>query len=425
MQAVLPLDMSLLAIGWNKTLHAGLTGFRSQLGAKWAMASSMRFLFDKNNCSESVGQNIPKFSILWSIVKLTICVFVRCQWFWSYPEALGDFTTSRAQATTCRACLPGMHSVPLIDGEGRTYICQPCPEGTHQLAAGAVVCDPCPLGTSKAEVSTAECQPCASGFYQDERGKAGCSRPTFPNHFVFSSQLIWIVSCILDLDFVCSGTYMGPPNRGRKHASVVRMALRLCFLGWGKSLVVAAQKEPLMSRPIRRQQPIAWVAVKGFFALTCLPQKIWCPEATRTAKDISPRFSKDAGWWFLKPFWFLGCCKVPICHYTIIVERLNRANQDTSAQSRTPWLCSSVEVTSNVLAGCRELVVEALKGFLVVSAQLTHFGLTTHALPVGAGLRLAGFWRWSCSPAVWWWVTIYSIVTFQRDHQQSKVPLAS
>jgi len=43
--------------------------------------------------------------------------------------------------------------------------------------------------------------------------------------------------------------------------------------------------------------------------------------------------------------------------------------------------------------GCRELVVEALKGFLVVSAQLTHFGLTTHALPVGAGLRLAGFWR--------------------------------
>jgi len=91
-------------------------------------------------------------------------------------EALGDFTTSRAQATTCRACLPGMHSVPLIDGEGRTYICQPCPEGTHQLAAGAVVCDPCPLGTSKAEVSTAECQPCASGFYQDERGKETCKR---------------------------------------------------------------------------------------------------------------------------------------------------------------------------------------------------------------------------------------------------------
>lgn len=90
----------------------------------------------------------------------------------SHPEASGEFSSSRAQATTCRACLPGMYSIPLNDGEA-TYMCMPCPEGTQQLGAGAVVCDPCPVGTSKAEASTAECQPCTSGFYQDEQGKAG------------------------------------------------------------------------------------------------------------------------------------------------------------------------------------------------------------------------------------------------------------
>jgi len=95
--------------------------------------------------------------------------------FGLYNEASGEFSSSRAQATTCRACLPGMYSIALNDGEA-TFMCMPCPEGTQQLGAGAVVCDPCPVGTSKAEASTAECQPCTSGYYQDEQGKETCKQ---------------------------------------------------------------------------------------------------------------------------------------------------------------------------------------------------------------------------------------------------------
>ena len=200
----------------------------------------------------------------------------------SYPEASGEFSTSRAQATTCRACLPGMYSIPLDDGEA-TYMCKPCPEGTQQLGAGAVVCDPCPVGTSKAEVSTAECQPCASGFYQDEHGKArwNCSTPSV---FFFSS---------------CFHTLGGmPPDPERRHASNAQMALRLCFSGFEMHLVVAANKEPLMSQPARQHQRIVKVAVMACSALTCPPKKLCNPEPARMATGMSPSFCWDAGWWF-------------------------------------------------------------------------------------------------------------------------------
>ena len=39
-----------------------------------------------------------------------------------YNEGVGSFTTAREGATTCRACPPGMYSVPFTDNSGATYV---------------------------------------------------------------------------------------------------------------------------------------------------------------------------------------------------------------------------------------------------------------------------------------------------------------
>ena len=40
-----------------------------------------------------------------------------------YNEGSASFTSARASATTCRACPPGMYSVPFSDNSGATYVC--------------------------------------------------------------------------------------------------------------------------------------------------------------------------------------------------------------------------------------------------------------------------------------------------------------
>lgn len=61
-------------------------------------------------------------------------------------------------------------------GTTTTYICEACPAGQQQPAAGANDCEACPTGTSKRVASVESCVPCASGFYQDEEGTTSCKR---------------------------------------------------------------------------------------------------------------------------------------------------------------------------------------------------------------------------------------------------------
>ncbi|CAK9059727.1 unnamed protein product, partial [Durusdinium trenchii] len=91
-----------------------------------------------------------------------------------HDEYLGEFTSSRPNATGCKACLPGTYSDSFQDDQGRSYVCTPCPAGTEQPAAGEVVCKNCPVGTFKAVQSSDQCTPCPKGFYQNHTGAQTC-----------------------------------------------------------------------------------------------------------------------------------------------------------------------------------------------------------------------------------------------------------
>lgn len=94
--------------------------------------------------------------------------------FGLYNELEEDFCQSRANAESCKACLPGTYSKPFQDARGTTYVCSTCPPGMQQPAAGEVACQPCPAGTVKQTESREMCAPCRQSLYQDEMGGTHC-----------------------------------------------------------------------------------------------------------------------------------------------------------------------------------------------------------------------------------------------------------
>ena len=91
-----------------------------------------------------------------------------------YDAAGGRFTPSRAGATECRACQPGMYSKQFADENGPTYICSECGPGTYQDLGAAISCTPCRKGEYQDESGSRECRRCGVGFYQDALGQAEC-----------------------------------------------------------------------------------------------------------------------------------------------------------------------------------------------------------------------------------------------------------
>lgn len=79
-------------------------------------------------------------------------------------------------AKSWQACLPGTYSKRFADDQGNTYVCEECPAGKQQPAAGEVNCDLCPAGTSKAVKSTEDCAPCRAGYYQNDWGAETCKK---------------------------------------------------------------------------------------------------------------------------------------------------------------------------------------------------------------------------------------------------------
>lgn len=102
----------------------------------------------------------------------TLCI----RGFGLYDATTETFSSSRQAATTCKACLPGTYSKLFTDNHGSTYVCEECPAGRQQPAAGEVSCDLCPAGTSKAVKSTEDCAPCRAGYYQNDWGTETCKK---------------------------------------------------------------------------------------------------------------------------------------------------------------------------------------------------------------------------------------------------------
>eukprot|EP00435_Cladocopium_sp_Y103_P000432 s296_g1.t1 len=85
-----------------------------------------------------------------------------------YMEQTQQFLTKReGSAITCRACPSGFFSSRLEDGQGITFICQPCESGSFQASGASVACNPCPAGSYQNET--------AIGQYQDQEGSSNCT----------------------------------------------------------------------------------------------------------------------------------------------------------------------------------------------------------------------------------------------------------
>jgi len=95
--------------------------------------------------------------------------------FGIYSEQTQQFLTKReGSAISCRACPSGFFSSRLEDGQGTTFICQPCQSGSFQPSGASVVCDPCPAGSYQNETASVSCNRCPVGQYQDQEGSNDC-----------------------------------------------------------------------------------------------------------------------------------------------------------------------------------------------------------------------------------------------------------
>lgn len=97
--------------------------------------------------------------------------------FGIYSEQTQQFLMKResaGSAISCRACPSGFFSSRLEDGQGTTFICQPCQSGSFQASGASVVCDPCPAGSYQNETASVSCNRCPVGQYQDQEGSNDC-----------------------------------------------------------------------------------------------------------------------------------------------------------------------------------------------------------------------------------------------------------
>ena len=66
----------------------------------------------------------------------------------------------------CQACPSGTFSTQLLDNDGQTFICSPCPAGTSQPSGAQTLCEPCGAGEYQDEMGQQACKRCAVGYYQ-------------------------------------------------------------------------------------------------------------------------------------------------------------------------------------------------------------------------------------------------------------------
>lgn len=130
---------------------------------------------DANKMKQAACDWVQKHEVLWRawIPRKTECL--RGQGL--YSEELQAFLRQRDGWNgniSCRACLPGSHSVLLRDSWGDTATCEMCPPGYSQVSFGSQECTPCASGTFSSKEGMAACELCNLGSYQEHFGATEC-----------------------------------------------------------------------------------------------------------------------------------------------------------------------------------------------------------------------------------------------------------
>ena len=96
--------------------------------------------------------------------------------FGMYNTVSGEFVSDRVDPTglECRACPSGKFSEELVDNQGLTYKCTPCPAGSAQPSGAASQCEPCAHGEYQDLPGQVACKRCPISMYQDDKGQASC-----------------------------------------------------------------------------------------------------------------------------------------------------------------------------------------------------------------------------------------------------------
>eukprot|EP00913_Durusdinium_trenchii_P007139 g6714.t1 len=91
-------------------------------------------------------------------------------------EKSGQYVADRGDPTdlSCKACLSGTYSHKLVDLQGLTFNCLPCPTGSAQPSGASLNCEQCQRGEYQDEPGSKACKRCGIGEYQDEEGQTGC-----------------------------------------------------------------------------------------------------------------------------------------------------------------------------------------------------------------------------------------------------------
>ena len=89
-------------------------------------------------------------------------------------DGQGNFVATRTNAVGCGLCLAGTASEEVLDDDGRTFQCQPCPPGYSQPNTYSTKCEPCPKGYISYNYGSEECHACSVGSYQPSRGQTLC-----------------------------------------------------------------------------------------------------------------------------------------------------------------------------------------------------------------------------------------------------------
>eukprot|EP00439_Symbiodinium_sp_Y106_P028760 s5243_g3.t1 len=86
----------------------------------------------------------------------------------------GQHLANRSAAVGCSSCRPGNFSRSILDNEGETYLCKPCPAGTYENAFGKTVCVSCDVGTFTDAAGSAHCVRCDLGRFANVSGMTQC-----------------------------------------------------------------------------------------------------------------------------------------------------------------------------------------------------------------------------------------------------------
>ena len=98
----------------------------------------------------------------------------RCYEGFGLVDASGAFVSNRTSAVGCGLCQAGTASEQLIDAQGTTFQCKPCPPGYKQSDTSSTQCEPCPSGSFASSSGSATCNLCAQGTYQPDTAQTSC-----------------------------------------------------------------------------------------------------------------------------------------------------------------------------------------------------------------------------------------------------------